>query len=173
MLTQLGSYRFDDPDGEVGIETHLLGTADGQVLQVPLTYRGAPQPSGDASLITTMTHTVLGDRWVYDGCSDPVYATALATAILTGGREADLFLSTEAGLVAQHVTTRVRGSGTPGAHVPELRTLVVTHDGPVTRMRGNITLNLLRVPSAVAGTATLTETWPAQQTPLLLATVDL
>lgn len=36
-LTKLGSYRFDDPDGEVGIETHLLGTADGQVLQVPLT----------------------------------------------------------------------------------------------------------------------------------------
>ncbi len=34
-LTRLGSYRFDDPDGEVGMETHLLGTADGQVLQVP------------------------------------------------------------------------------------------------------------------------------------------
>lgn len=27
-LTRLGSYRFDDPDGEVGIETHLLATAD-------------------------------------------------------------------------------------------------------------------------------------------------
>ncbi|WP_432526090.1 maltokinase N-terminal cap-like domain-containing protein [Kineococcus mangrovi] len=40
--TELGSYRFDDPDGEVGTETHLLATADGQVLQVPLTCRGAP-----------------------------------------------------------------------------------------------------------------------------------
>ncbi|MGN6612111.1 MAG: maltokinase N-terminal cap-like domain-containing protein [Angustibacter sp.] len=25
--TRLGSYRFDDPDGEVGMETHLLGAA--------------------------------------------------------------------------------------------------------------------------------------------------
>ncbi len=25
-LTPVGSYRFDDPDGEVGMETHLLAT---------------------------------------------------------------------------------------------------------------------------------------------------
>jgi len=171
-LTQLGSYRFDDPAGEVGIETHLLGTADGKVLQVPLTYRGAPRTSGEATLITTMTHTVLGDRWVYDGCSDPVYATALAEAILTGGHEADLFLSTEAGLVAQPTRTHVRGSGSPGAQAPDLRTFAVTHDGPTTRMSGTITLTLHRIPSAVAGTATLTGTWPGQETPLLLATID-
>jgi hypothetical protein len=79
-LTKLGSYRFDDPDGEVGIETHLLGTADGQVFQVPLTYRGTPRASAEQSLITTMTHTTLGDRWIYDACDDPVYVTALATA---------------------------------------------------------------------------------------------
>jgi len=36
-----------------------------------------------------MTQTVFGDRWVYDRCSDPVYVTALATVILTGGHEAD------------------------------------------------------------------------------------
>jgi hypothetical protein len=80
-LTRLGSYRFDDPDGEVGIETHLLGTADGRVLQVPLTYRGAPQTSAEHALITTMTHTMLGDRWIYDACHDPVYRAALAAAI--------------------------------------------------------------------------------------------
>jgi hypothetical protein len=49
-LTRLGSYRSDDPDGEVGIETHLLGPADGRVLQVPLTYRGAPRPTTRRSL---------------------------------------------------------------------------------------------------------------------------
>ncbi|WP_460459847.1 maltokinase N-terminal cap-like domain-containing protein [Angustibacter peucedani] len=32
-LTRLGAYRFDDPDGEVGVETHLVGTAGGQVLR--------------------------------------------------------------------------------------------------------------------------------------------
>ncbi len=57
-----------------------------------------------------MTQTVFGDRWVYDRCSDPVYVTALATVILTGGHEADLFWSTEDGLVAQPTGTHVRGS---------------------------------------------------------------
>jgi hypothetical protein len=40
-LTPLGSFRFDDPDGEVGIETHLLSTADGRVLQVPVDLSGS------------------------------------------------------------------------------------------------------------------------------------
>ena len=35
-------------------------------MQVPLTYRGAPRPSAEDSLVTTMTHTTLGDRWIYD-----------------------------------------------------------------------------------------------------------
>src|SRR6476661_8046702 len=110
-LRKLGSYRFDDPDGEVGMETHLLGTADGRVLQVPLTYRGAPRPDAADTLVTTMRHTTLGDRWVYDGCHDPVYVTALATTILAGGREADLYAATDAGLVLEPSTTHVRGSG--------------------------------------------------------------
>ena len=84
-LTRVGSYRFDDPDGEVGIETHLVRTGDGQVLQVPLTYHGAPCHTAKDALITTMTHTTLGDRWIYDACHDPVYVRALVTAIMTGG----------------------------------------------------------------------------------------
>lgn len=40
-LTVLGAYPFDDPDGEVAIETHLLA-AGTTVLQVPVTYRAAP-----------------------------------------------------------------------------------------------------------------------------------
>ena len=46
-LARLGSYRFDDPAGQVGLETHLLGTAEGQVLQVPLVYRGVPRPAAE------------------------------------------------------------------------------------------------------------------------------
>jgi hypothetical protein len=172
-LTRLGSYRFDDPDGEVGIETHLLGTPDGQVLHVPLTYRGMPRASAEHSLITTMTHTTLGDRWIYDACHDPVYVTALVTTILTGGRQADLFMATDAGLVQEVTTTHVHGSGSlPVAGVPDLSTPVVGHDQSTTQIDAGITLTLLRLPTAGAGGLTLTGTWPGQETPLLLATID-
>ena len=42
----IGSYRFDDPDGRVGMETHLV-TAGGTLLQVPLTYRDEPLDGAD------------------------------------------------------------------------------------------------------------------------------
>ena len=172
-LTKLGSYRFDDPDGEVGIETHLLGTADGQVLQVPLTYRGSPRTSAEHSLITRMTHTTLGDRWIYDACHDPVYVTALVTTILTGGREADLFLATDAGLVKEATTTHVHGSGSvPFVDVPDLSTPVVEHDESTTRIDAGIALTLLRTPTHGTAGLTLTGTWPGQETPVLLAVVD-
>jgi hypothetical protein len=171
-LTKLGSYRFDDPDGEVGIETHLLGTADGQVLQVPLTYRGRPRTSAEDSLITTMTHTTLGDRWIYDAVPDPVYVAALVTTILTGGREADLFLATDAGLVPEVTTTHVRGSGTvPGTDVPALTAPAVRHQGSTTSIDAGVALTLLRTPAAGAAELSLTGTWPGQDEPLLLATL--
>jgi hypothetical protein len=174
-LTKLGSYRFDDPDGEVGMETHLLGTADGQVLQVPLTYRGAPRAEAGGSLITTMTHTTLGDRWIYDGCYDPVYVTALITAILTGGCEADLYAFTDAGLVLEQVATRVRGSGSlPSASVPALTAPAVSHNGTTTTIDAGVRLTLPRViiTTTPMVKAALTGTWDGQSTPVLLATVD-
>ena len=177
VLTRLGSYRFDDPAGEVGVETHLLGTADGQVLQVPLTYRGAPRPSAEDSLVTTMTHTTLGDRWIYDAVHDPVYAAVLAATILTGGREADLFAATDAGLVQEVTTTHVRGSGTlPAAGLLERSDPPVHHHGSTTRIDAGVRLTLLRLPTAGrdagAGVFTLTGTWPGQGTPVLLAIAD-
>jgi len=171
-LTRLGSYRFDDPDGEVGIETHLLGTVDGQVLQVPLTYRGAPVTGAEASLITTMTHSTLGERWVYDGCHDPVYLTALITVILTGGREADLYAATDHGLVLEPGTTHVCGSG-PSTAVLALTTPVVSHDETTTNIDVGVRLVLPRVVVATvpgAGPA-LSGTWPGQVIPCVLATV--
>lgn len=47
-LEKVGAFRFDDPDGEVGLETILVGTDD-VVFQVPLSYRGAPWPGPRAS----------------------------------------------------------------------------------------------------------------------------
>lgn len=176
-LTRLGSYRFDDPDGEVGMETHLLGTSDGQVLQVPLTYRGAPLDSAEHSLVTTMTHTTLGDRWIYDACHDPVYVTALAAAVLTGGREADLFMATEDGMVQEVNATHVRGSGSSTmAEVPDLSTFAVLCDETTTGFQAGISITFLHVPTIAPAVGTeglvLTGTWPGQETPLLLAVID-
>ena len=172
-LIKLGSYRFDDPDGQVGMETHLLATADGQVLQVPLTYRGAPRAGADDSLITTMTHTTLGDRWIYDGCHDPVYVSALVATIVTGGREADLYAATERGLVLEPTTTHVRGSDSSGG-VPALTAPVVSRDGATTTIDAGVRLTLPRVVDVAAapGAAlTLSGTWPGQEVPCVLASV--
>jgi hypothetical protein len=83
----IGSYRFDDPDGRVGMETHLV-TAGGTVLQVPLTYRDEPLDGAEEALITEMQHSVLGNRWVYDGLRDPRFVVMLAAVAMTGQGEA-------------------------------------------------------------------------------------
>jgi trehalose synthase-fused probable maltokinase len=86
---RLRSFRFDDPAGEVGIATIIVADESGPdpvVYQVPLTYRGAPVDGLEHALVGTMEHSVLGTRWVYDACHDPVYATQLVSAIQGGVR---------------------------------------------------------------------------------------
>jgi hypothetical protein len=83
----IGSYRFDDPDSRVGMETHLV-TAGGALLQVPLTYRDEPLDGAEDALITEMQHSVLGTRWVYDGLRDPQFVIMLAAVAMTGQGEA-------------------------------------------------------------------------------------
>lgn len=78
-LRPVGHFRLDDPDGEVGMETHLLrdlGHGD-VVYQVPLTYRDAPLPLAGSALVATAEHSVLGTRWIYDATVDPVWAAAM------------------------------------------------------------------------------------------------
>lgn len=79
-LRQVASYRFDDPDGEAGIEA-LLVTRGGAVRQAVLTYRAAPLDAAAEHLITTMEHSVLGTRWVYDAQGDPVALAAYQRAL--------------------------------------------------------------------------------------------
>jgi Maltokinase N-terminal cap domain len=86
-LTAVGYFRFEDPAGQVGIETHLM--TDGSVLyQLPLTYRDAPlegHSSGQPEpLIATAEHSVLGTRWIYDAVADPVWRSELLRLINTG-----------------------------------------------------------------------------------------
>ena len=78
----VGSYRFDDPDGRVGMETHLV-TAGGVLFQVPLTYRDEPLDGAEDGFISEMQHSVLGQRWVYDGLRDPKFVVMLAGVTMT------------------------------------------------------------------------------------------
>jgi Maltokinase N-terminal cap domain len=80
-----GSYRFDDPAGEVGVEALLVRRA-GEVFHLPVTYRGAPLDGAGQHLITTVEHSVLGRRWVYAAEGDPV-AIACYAAALAGRQE--------------------------------------------------------------------------------------
>lgn len=183
-LDVLGAYRFDDPRGEVGIEVHLVSSG-GRTFQVPLTYRGAPIDGAESALITTMEHSVLGRRWVYDGAGDPVFAQALATAMITGGRQAELEFATPVPDAARAVATQVRGSGEPGSPVPRIESVTFADDigdhGAATVISaGDLTLRLLRLvgvtdgatPHSAPQSDTLTGTWPGRARPALLAAVS-
>jgi hypothetical protein len=82
----VGSFRFDDPNGLVGMETHLV-KAEGALFQIPLTYRAEPLVGADDALIGEMHHSVLGPRWVYDGLRDPLFVVMLAAVAMTGQGE--------------------------------------------------------------------------------------
>ena len=71
-LRPAGFIRYEDPAGEVGMETHLL-TDGSTTYQVPLTYRGAALAGGGAALVAEVEHSELGPRWIYDAEADPVW----------------------------------------------------------------------------------------------------
>ncbi|RFA08629.1 hypothetical protein B7R54_04830 [Subtercola boreus] len=115
-LEQVGSYRFDDPAGEVGIETMLLRVpagsgVEGPVLQVPVTYRAEPLDGAGDWLVGTVEHSVLGTRWVYDACGDPVYAAVLGTVILGGGSHVEQHWVIDGEMVPKPLDTLVEGTG--------------------------------------------------------------
>jgi hypothetical protein len=92
-VEMLGSYRFDDPEREVGTEAHL---------------------------ISTMEHSVLGRRWVYEAMGDPV-ALACYAAALAGQQEQAIFEIWDGGVIVGQrpntVTLTVEGDGPAGREV--------------------------------------------------------
>ncbi|RZS87322.1 hypothetical protein EV189_2747 [Motilibacter rhizosphaerae] len=147
-LERLGAYRFDDPAGEVGVEVLLV--SGGGRWQVPLTYRAAPLDGADEHLVGTTQHSVLGHRWVYDGCADPVAVALLADAVRTGAGEAQEYVETDGELVPRAASASVRGSGGAGSELVVRRHLDGGWDVP-------------------AGAPVLTGTWEGQAEPLVLA----
>lgn len=178
-LTLVGAYRFDDPAGEVGIETHLVH-AGGPVMQIPLTYRGAPLPGGEASLVATMEHSVLGRRWIYNACADPVYIRALSAAVVGGGGEAPEFVESDGGPMPRPATVSVRGSGTGDRRPPvvgSIGALAVSTTGTATTCAlPGLDITVRRVIDSsdeAPGDYLLTGTWADQPDPVHLAGVRL
>jgi hypothetical protein len=171
-LARVGSFRFDDPDGEVGIET-LLVANEGAVFLVPLTYRGSPLPGADPCLVGIMEHSFLGTRWIYDAPVDPVYASALAATILTGQPQADQYFEVDGRLQLIPESVYLHSTGTSGTGVPVINSAVPNTVGQVTTIRaGDLELSISRAPNPVErslGQRILPATWDDQDTPVQLA----
>ena len=154
-LTNVASFRFDDPDGEVGVETLLVRAGNGPVMQVPLTYRNEEVPGAEEWFLGTMEHSVLGTRWTYDAIGDPVYLGELARIILTGDSQVELWIEIDGVMTLREPTARVVGSGSEAA--PDV---------------DDVAVEIVRVPgTAVEGSLVLTGTWTDHPEPTVLATV--
>ncbi|SDK46426.1 CG0192-related protein [Nonomuraea jiangxiensis] len=175
-VLRVGAYRFDDPAGAVGIETMLVRAGDGPVHQVPLTYRDAPLAGGDDWLLGTAEHSALGRRWVYDGCGDPVYAAALASAILGDTGQAEQFLQVDGRLERREPDMSIAGGAAGGAQAPAVGTVRRVVEGdPTLIVTDTVELAVIRRPEPGAGPAgtVLTGAWPGQETPVPLASATL
>ncbi|WP_432536720.1 CG0192-related protein [Kineococcus arenarius] len=157
----VGAYRFDDPDGEVGLEAHLVRLA-GVLVHVPLAYRGAEVPGAAERLVGTMEHSVLGRRWVYDAGGDPVHARVLADVVAGRAQQAVLVDPAGAPLPAPLVRVAAGGAGTgPEGGVVTTAAVAGARVGVVRVLDG--------AAAAPAGAGTLVGTWPGRESPALLA----
>jgi hypothetical protein len=153
----VASFRLDDPAGQVGLECFLLGSASGSTLFVPVSYRDGPLGGAEASLLGTMEHSVLGTRYVYDACADPVFVATVLDTIRSGGRQADLLVRRADGTeVVREPAATARGDGVPTTprHDPRLPvSLTDTSDRTLVSGAG-FELTVVRRPSnAPAGPA--------------------
>ncbi|MDJ0317356.1 CG0192-related protein [Arthrobacter antibioticus] len=174
-LRRLAAFRFDDPAGEVGIETHVVGVG-GRIYQVPLTYRGAPLAGAEKYLITTMEHSVLGARWVYDATADPVYVHELAAALLVGKPAASENLVVNDGLKHVAPTALLSRTGAPETEVPELQIGAPQTSNSVTTIPAGV-LNLvvlreLNTAGVLHSDTTLKLSWDGQEIPLVIAAAN-
>jgi hypothetical protein len=176
QLKRVAGFRFDDPAGEVGIETMLVSADNESIYQVPLSYRGAPLPDRDAWLIGTSEHSVLGRRWIYDACGDPVYAAVLAGAVLAGTGQAEELVETDGRLERREPSMGIASTvGATGA-APVIDTLGAVLDGDevTTIITASVVLSVVRglelnVRPPSAAIPALTGTWSGQPDAVVLA----
>jgi Maltokinase N-terminal cap domain len=173
-LSKVGSYRFDDPAGEVGIET-IIVSAGGSTVQVPLTYRAQPLAGAESWLVGTMQHSVLGRRWVYDACADPIYVTALAASIMLGQPQAKQYLDVKGKLetLAESVFVQSTGPKLNAAPTVSSATPRDTEDGTVIKTADLhlLVVRRLDLEGQPVDPLTLTGIWEGQQESVRLAAV--
>ena len=169
----IGSYRFDDPEGQVGMETFLFA-AGAELFQVPLTYRDAPLVGAEAALIAEMSHSVLGNRWVYDGWRDPLFVVMLAGVAMTGQGEALGMAVYDGRWYIAPTNVRIHGGGWRQERVPVDRFELASDDASGSVLRSDrFALTLFRRPrTGAVGAMKLTATWPGQDEPVILAAVE-
>jgi hypothetical protein len=172
-LEVLGAYRFDDPAGDVGLECHLLGCGDGTVLHVPVSYRAAAEPSLADHQVGSLEHSVLGTRWVYDGCADPVFVGELLRTMHTGDTQVELVVHTDDGPVIREPNAEVTGTGSAAA-APTIESVAMSrHEAGATVEVGAASVEVRRVLDLGADSAdgvALLGTWTTQSVPVVLAT---
>ena len=56
-LDVVGSFHLEDPEGQVGMQVHLV-TVEDSLFQVPLTYRDERLPDMEPAYIAPMEHSV-------------------------------------------------------------------------------------------------------------------
>jgi len=168
----VGSYRFDDPDGRVGMENHLV-TAAGELLHLPVTYRDEPLDGAENALITEMQHSVLGTRWVYDGLRDPRLVLMLAGVAMTGQGEALGMAVYEGRWCIAPSNVRIQGGGWTQDRVPVDRFGIESDDEvSVVFQNDRFELTVFRRPVSRPRPAIgLTATWDGQQDGVVLAEV--
>jgi hypothetical protein len=166
----VGAFRFDDPDGRVGMETHVV-TAGGVLLQVPLTYRDAPLDGAEHALITTMEHSVLGTRWVYDGLRDPAFVVMLAAVTMTGQGEALGMVVRDDRWYIAPSNVRIQGGGWTLERVPIDGFGLESDEAAASVLRNDrFDLTVYRQPAAGPRPPIgLTATWEGQDDPVVLA----
>ncbi|MEW2288690.1 1,4-alpha-glucan branching protein [Streptomyces sp. NPDC047841] len=153
VLEKSGGFRLDDPEGEVGIEFMVVTDTSGPgrtAYLAPLTYRGAPLEGAEHALVGTTEHGVLGTRWVYDGCHDPVLVAELL-ALIEGRAQAMAQSVTD---TPDHEVTRSYDGAplVPDGFRPEPSE---DEDGTRLPVPGGLTLHVHRVLTPVAGNAPL------------------
>jgi hypothetical protein len=169
----IGAYRFDDPEGRVGMELHLA-TAGDTLFHVPLTYRDAPLEGAQDALITEMQHSALGTRWVYDGLRDPRLVLMLAAVTMTGQGEALGMAEHDGRWYIAPTKVRISGGGWTQERVPVDRFEAVAHDvADVVFGNDRFEMTVYRRPTArPRPPIALTASWDGRPEPVVLAQVQ-
>lgn len=168
----VGAFRFDDPDNQTGIETHLIA-ADGVLYQVPLTYRNEPLAGAEDAFVGEVVHSELGTRFVYDGLGDPRYLLMLAAVAMTGQGEALGMVLFDGSWRIAPANVRIQGGGWGLERVPvDQWQLESTDQGRVVLRNQQFELTFFRHPEPETRPPMgLSATWEGQVKPVLLATV--